>query len=61
MKKYENECVDCGRPCMGNICPNRNVLRFYCDKCREEAQLYHYKGKELCIDCIEDDLAKVAE
>lgn len=61
MKKRENECVDCGLPCLGSSCPNRNVLRFYCDRCGEEAQLYHYDGEELCISCIEEDLEKVTE
>jgi hypothetical protein len=59
MRTYENECVDCGLPCRGNACPNRNVLRFYCDKCKEEAELYHYNDKELCIDCIAEQLEKV--
>jgi hypothetical protein len=61
MKKYENECVGCPpeRGCLGSACPNRNVLRFYCDKCKEEAELYHYNDKELCIDCIAEQLEKV--
>lgn len=61
MKKYENECVDCGLPCMGSACPNRNVLRFYCDECGEEEELYNYDGRELCIECIKKDLEKVTE
>lgn len=52
MKKIENECVCCGLPCRGNSCPNRNVARFYCDKCGEETMLYDYDGKELCKDCL---------
>lgn len=62
MKKNENECVGCrdlGLPCMGSSCPNRNVARYYCDKCESEAPLYHYDGQELCIDCIEEKLKKV--
>ena len=59
MKKTENECVGCGLPCMGNSCPNRNVTRLYCDKCGEEATLYYFDDKELCIDCIEKELEKV--
>ena len=59
MKRLENECVDCGLPCLGNSCPNRNVPRFYCDECGDEAQLYDFDGEELCIDCIEKRLDKV--
>lgn len=56
MTKYENECVDCGLPCLGNSCPNRNVLRYYCDQCGDEAKLYHFDGEELCLNCIEEKL-----
>lgn len=59
MKRKENECVMCGLPCMGDSCPNRNVIRFYCDDCGEETTLYHYDGEELCIDCIKNRLEKV--
>lgn len=55
MKKIENECVDCksiGLPCLGNSCPNRSVTRFYCDRCGEEAKLYHYDSEEICEDCL---------
>ena len=57
MKRIENECVDCGLPCLGSTCPYRNVVRYYCDKCGEEAYpLYHYEGKEVCVECILKDL-----
>lgn len=61
MKKLENECVGCPPEigCFGSSCPNRNVPHYYCDKCEEEAPLYHYDGQELCIDCIEKELEKV--
>lgn len=51
MKKMENECVDCGLPCF-NSCPNRNVARYYCDRCEEETTLYDYYGEEICKDCL---------
>ena len=60
MRKYENECVGCD-VCIGSHCPNRNVLHLYCDKCKEEADLYYFDGEELCIDCIEGLLEKVEE
>lgn len=53
MKRIENECVGCDLPCLGSTCPNRNVVRFYCDECNEEdTPLYHYDGKELCAYCL---------
>ena len=59
MKKILNECVDCGLPCLGDACPNRNVVRFYCDKCRDEDTLYHYGDEELCLDCVRKRLEVV--
>lgn len=52
MKKIENECVSCGLPCLGNSCPNRNVIRFYCDRCGEEGKLYYYDSEEICKECL---------
>lgn len=57
MKKVTNECVDCGLYCLGSDCPNRNVTRYYCDRCQQECDtIYHYNGEELCLDCIIEDL-----
>lgn len=54
MKKIEDECVGCpeGMGCLGRGCPNRNVVRFYCDECDCEGKLYHYGDRELCEDCL---------
>lgn len=52
MKKIENECINCGLPCIGDACRYRNVVRYYCDECGYEEKLYHYNGKELCVDCL---------
>ena len=55
MKQVFNECCDCatpGFPCLGSSCPNRNVERFFCDKCGAEGRLYEYDGKELCDECL---------
>jgi hypothetical protein len=48
----ENECVDCGLPCIGRACKYYSVTRYYCDECDSEETLYEFNGKELCIDCI---------
>ena len=63
VKTIENECVGCPPEigCLGSSCPNLNVVHYYCDECEEEAQLYHYNGQELCIDCIEKSLEKVTD
>ena len=59
----ENECVGCPSDlgCIGNSCPYLNVPRFYCDCCGDEVDdLYYFDGQELCIDCIEHRLERVA-
>ena len=52
MKRIEDECAGCGLPCLGNSCPYKNVVHFYCDKCEDEGILYHYDDLELCKDCL---------
>lgn len=52
MKKIEDECVNCDLHCLGYSCPKRNVVRFYCDRCDEEATLYHYYDEEICSECL---------
>ena len=44
--------MDLGLNCIGNICQNRNVTRFYCDRCGEEEVLYDYYGEEICEECL---------
>lgn len=62
MKTIENDCIGCAcdaYPCLGNICPRRNAVHYYCDECGSEETLYYYEGQELCINCIENRLEKV--
>ena len=59
MHLTDNECVNCGLPCLGSGCPYRNVTRYYCDECGDETTLFHFDGEELCIECIESRLEKV--
>lgn len=56
MKKITDECVCCGLPCLGESCPYRRVVRYYCDKCGREEKLYYYDDMELCADCILEDI-----
>ncbi len=67
MRVVVNECVDCGLPCLGSSCPKKNVVRYLCDECEEEEELYYFDGEELyyfdgeelCLNCIEERLEKV--
>lgn len=59
MKKIEDECVNCPMGCVGDVCPNKNVVRFYCDNCGEEEMLYIYDGEELCQECLLEKFDKV--
>lgn len=60
MIRIENDCVDCGLPCLGRSCPLTSVKHFYCDECGDETTLYRfYDGEELCINCIKKKLEVV--
>lgn len=56
--KKVNECVGCPPElgCLGEACPNRNVLVFTCDDCGEEfgaEELYEYEyDRMLCAECL---------
>ena len=53
MTRFENQCVDCGLPCLGSACTNRNVRVLYCDECECEAdKLYVLDGSEICEECL---------
>ena len=55
MVRIENDCVDCGLPCMGGSCPLRNVEHRYCDKCGDEiGEYYDVDGEELCEYCLKE-------
>lgn len=49
----ENECVDCALPCMGDRCPNRNVIHKYCDVCGDEHEkVWKYENTVYCTECL---------
>lgn len=59
MLKIENHCCDCATPsfpCLGDICPLREVKVHYCDKCDIELEedIYDVDGEELCEECLKD-------
>lgn len=59
MTKTEDGCVNCGLPCLGISCPNKNITVHYCDECGADVLLYRYDGGEYCVDCIIGKLEKV--
>ena len=59
MERIENDCCGCAvpaYPCMGNSCPKRNVAHYYCDECGREDKLYHWNDRELCVECVVEQL-----
>lgn len=65
MKIVQDECCDCGLPCKGDRCPNRNVTRYYCDKCKKEfepeALFIDENENELCDECLLSRYETVAQ
>ncbi len=61
MTRTENECVDCGLPCIGNACSYRNVERTYCDKCGDEIGEDGFKidGSDICGACADTIIDEV--
>lgn len=59
MRRIENDCVDCGLPCLGDSCPYRNAEHFYCDRCGSEEKLYYFGDEELCANCILEEFEAV--
>ena len=61
MRVIENECVSCGYPCAYEACRFYRVIRYYCDECGEEEDLYWFAAKQLCIECIRERLERVQD
>lgn len=64
MVKFETEdhCVGCGDGCHGCGLNRVQVAHYYCDECEyefEPSDLYIYKDRQLCEDCILGQLPKV--
>ena len=57
MQKTEAECVGCGLPCKGNLCPYSDVTRWYCDECGDEVDpeklyIHPLTDKQYCRSCM---------
>ena len=64
MVRTENECVDCGLPCIHERCRYYRVTRFYCDNCNEEFdpdELYLHDDQMLCKECLVECFQTVAD
>ena len=59
MVVVESDCCECGLPCIHEACIHFKVIRFYCDQCGCEDDLYYWDGKQLCSSCILEELEKV--
>ena len=55
---FEDECVSCPPEMgwLGDSCPNKRVPHYICDKCDEEDVLYEFEGRQLCADCVLNEL-----
>ena len=63
MRVTENRCCDCatdGYPCRGRSCPNRNVVVYYCDHCKDEidGDIYEVDGMHFCEECLLEKFRK---
>ena len=54
MRRIENQCVQCGAPCMDSLCPNRRTVVYYCDTCGNEGAEYQIDDKDYCEDCLKE-------
>ncbi|MDE5582448.1 MAG: hypothetical protein K2J08_01910 [Ruminococcus sp.] len=54
MKEISDECVGCPDYCIN--CGRRRTVRYYCDVCGQEEELYSLDGKELCENCLSEAL-----
>lgn len=52
MIKYENQCVNCGLPCIYEACRYYKVPVCYCDACDEEYAEYKVEDEDLCEYCV---------
>ena len=54
MRYTENQCVDCGFPCI-SACRYKKVEICECDRCGKEAD-YWVDWEDLCAECFRDYL-----
>ncbi|MEE8806872.1 MAG: hypothetical protein SOI44_00460 [Lactimicrobium sp.] len=55
MIRYEEDCVECGKPCMTSCPLYRPHRHYYCDVCGNEfdrEDLTNVDGVHVCGDCL---------
>ena len=64
-KKMVDNCVQCGLPCQGSLCPNNSVSPQYtCDECKDEfepEELFDFDGDMFCKDCLLEQFKTVKQ
>lgn len=50
-RRYENDCVYCGLPCLGIGCRYYRVAVDTCDFCGEDRAEYRFNGEDMCKEC----------
>lgn len=53
MTKIENQCVECGLPCIQTACPWTHVEVHYCDECQKSEADYKVGENEYCSSCVD--------
>ena len=59
MLRIEDQCVDCGLPCLGNSCAYQNIKIFCCDQCGREDASYRIDGEDYCEKCAKDYIKNI--
>lgn len=60
MVTFKDGCVDCGLPCLGNLCPHKREACLICDCCKIETdRLFECGDEQLCADCLTDAIPLV--
>lgn len=54
MTRIEDNCIDCGLPCVDSACPLKRTEVHYCDNCECREAEYKVGNQELCGVCFED-------
>lgn len=58
-REVENFCVGCPQGCI-NCGRKHDVTIYYCDECEtQDVDLYEWNGRELCEDCIKEELLQI--
>lgn len=52
--RRESDCVDCGLPCLGKMCPHWERVYCECDSCGSEDAIYHIDDSDYCENCARE-------